>query len=74
MVFHTYLLARTVGVPETARNAPSPQVVKTVRIGETKLLTGGNEKRMRIYDLQRPEAEPMITKVPERGAEAYVFA
>lgn len=47
-------------------NFSHPHVVKVVRIGgddSSKLLTGGYEKKLRIYDLNQPDSEP--TKFPE---------
>jgi serine-threonine kinase receptor-associated protein len=39
---------------------PHNHIVRTVAIspGSTNLLTGGQEKKVRIFDLQRPDAEP----------------
>jgi len=39
-----------------------PHVVKTVRIGGTKLLTGGYEKKLRVYDLMQENKDPMMTQ------------
>lgn len=54
---------------ESLQSFPHNHIVRSVALSSSHLLTGGQEKKVRVFDLHRPDAEPDF--LGEGGALAH---